>query len=116
MKNTKNKGLEEIIYVSWEESERGWGTRPDGCSLHLDEQDYRVFLKEYWDRQPDEVPDEYSRPAGRPVNAYASSGLYQKISESKDGLRFWKFQESDLVANKEWVYSNERSGWMNVER
>lgn len=116
MKNTKNNGLEEIIYVSWEESERGWGTRPDGCSLHLNEQDYRVFLKEYWDRQPDEVPDEYSRPAGRPVNAYASQGLYQQIMESRNGLRLSDSQIDELIAKKELVYGTDRSGWMNVER
>ncbi len=108
--------LEEIVYVSWEESERGWGTRPDGCSLHLDEQDYKTFLKEYWDSMPEEVPDEYSRPAGRPVKAYVYPGLYLKIEESKKGLRFWQFQERELVAKKELVYSNERSGWVSGEK
>ena len=50
------KNLKQIIYVGWEESERGWGTRPDGCSLHISEEDYHKFIRAYWDKQPAEVP------------------------------------------------------------
>jgi len=39
--------LEQVVYVSWEESERGWGTRPDGCSLHLTKADFEIYLDNY---------------------------------------------------------------------
>ena len=38
-----------VVCQYWEESERGWGVRPDGCSLHLTEADRKQFIKEYWD-------------------------------------------------------------------
>ena len=107
--------LEEVIYVSWEESERGWGTRPDGCSLHLTEDNFQTFLKEYWDRMPEQVPHEYSRPAGKPVIAYASQSLYKGIQESGNGLRLWQNEESELVSKKDLVYGKKRSGWVPIK-
>lgn len=104
------KKLEEIIYVSWEESESGWGCRPDGCSLHLTKKGFALFEKDYWNSMPDEIPHEYSRPAGEPVSAYAGEELYGKIKESKNGIRIWEFQEEDFVKKNELIYGTVKSG------
>lgn len=109
----KKKNLEEAIYVSWEESERGWGTRPDGCSLHLTKEDFKIFEREYWDGMPDVVPYEYSRPAGRPVKVYVDKTLYGMIKESDNGIRLGSYLEGDVVKNKQLVYGSERSGWVS---
>lgn len=61
----------KVFYETWTESERGWGTRPDGCSFHIDNAERDRFVKEYWDKQPPETPDEYSRPDG--------NGMYVQI-------------------------------------
>jgi hypothetical protein len=37
-----------VVMQRWYESERGWGQRPDGCSLHLTEQDRAAYCKKYW--------------------------------------------------------------------
>lgn len=51
----------------WEESERGWGVRPDGYSLHATREDVDMYIAEYTkDRNPNFVPDEYDRPCGKP--------------------------------------------------
>lgn len=78
--------LVEIVQMSWEESERGWGTRPDGYSIHKSVADCQQFVKEYWDKMPDAVPDEYSRPAGTPyaVSVDSTSQTYKKLAESKN--------------------------------
>jgi len=55
-----------VICQKWEESERGWGQRPDGYSLHLTEEDRVAYIKAYWEVMPSDVPDEYSRPCGDP--------------------------------------------------
>lgn len=112
----KQKKLEEVIYVSWEESERGWGTSPDGCSLHLTIEDSKVFKKKYWAKMPDEVPDVYSRPAGKPVKAYATGALYKMIKESDVGIRVWDFWEREAAEDGQLVYSSERSGWVAINR
>lgn len=51
---------------NWLESERGWGIRPDGYSLHTTRGDVDAYIAQYWDGMPDTVPDEYSRPDGEP--------------------------------------------------
>ena len=83
----------KIVHESWLESERGWGVRPDGYSLHLSDEDRVSFIEAYWDTMPDEVPDEYSRPAGDPKSQAVSHEDYQKLLEARHrgeyGLRFY---------------------------
>lgn len=112
--NKKNQKLEAVIYVSWEESERGWGTRPDGFSLHLTEKDYIDFKRDYWARMPDEVPDEYSRPAGDLTKVKVSRNLYNKIKKTKKGMRL--YDENSVVRNGELVFISKRSGWMPITK
>ena len=101
----ENKKLQEIVYVDWTESERGWGLRPDGCSLHLNEHEYELFLRDYNRSLPEDVPDEYSF-TNKPVVAYSSNSLVEKIKTSEHGLRLYgsnlgKFlQQKDLVREK----------------
>ncbi|OGZ97146.1 MAG: hypothetical protein A3I44_05080 [Candidatus Sungbacteria bacterium RIFCSPLOWO2_02_FULL_51_17] len=80
------KMVHPVVCQKWEESERGWGTRPDGYSLHLSDTDREAFIKDYWAGMPNAVPDEYSRPDGTPYVCDADSETYKKIKESKHGI------------------------------
>jgi hypothetical protein len=63
-----------FVVQAWEESERGWGVRPDGLSIHLDRNHLDEFIIKYNASLPnDHVPDEYSRPSGRPVDVTITS-------------------------------------------
>lgn len=59
----------KVIIQRWEESERGWGVRPDGYSIHPNQAALNRYIKAYWKAMPDGVPDEYSRPSGEPYEA-----------------------------------------------
>ena len=72
-----------VLCQKWEESERGWGCRPDGYSLHLNEADCKRYIKEYWDKMPNEAPDEYSRPDGTPYWCEVDKKTYDEIVENK---------------------------------
>lgn len=51
----------------WTETERGWGQRPDGYSLHLTQNHSAEYIKKYLAKMPDgPTPDEYSFPDGDP--------------------------------------------------
>lgn len=98
--------LELAICQLWEESERGWGCRPDGFSLHLTDEDRLKYIKEYWDRQPDgPAPDEYSRPLGWPMskgfNVKVTKEVYAKLKERAEhhGIMVWSswINESAIV-------------------
>ncbi len=90
------ENLVEIIQLAWEESERGWGVRSDGHSIHKTFGDCDKFVKEYWAKMPDAVPDEYSRPSGEPYTARIEkkSELYKKLLKSKNGIWISKYDLS----------------------
>ncbi len=116
------KELHEIIYVCWEEVERNWGERPDGCSLHMNVADAKVFETNFYESLPEKhkyygnttgkLPEEYDRPAGKPVKVYVTEDLYCKINASENGIRLWKNQETAAYQSKDLVYGTERSGWL----
>lgn len=76
----------DVIYQYWMESERGWGQRPDGFSIHLSSEDYKKFVEDYWASMPDEIPDEYSFPVAIPTIRSVPMGAYQElVAEKKEG-------------------------------
>ena len=84
-KNQKIEGLEhKLVLQNWLESERGWGIRPDVISVHLSEEDRIKYIKTYWDRMPDKVPDEYSRPVGDAKMIRATETLYELLLKNSE--------------------------------
>ena len=80
-----------VIAQEWEESERGWGVRPDGVSLHVDEKAHAEFVKKFWEREKSlneggGVPDCYSREAGRPVPLSIPESLFKKVKKAGTGM------------------------------
>ena len=94
-----------VVVQKWEESERGWGTRPDGYSLHLTEEDRKKYIEEYTKgRDPHDVPDEYDRPDGTPYIAEVDAETFQAVVNSKYGIR--KF-------DRNYPGSGGTDGWRN---
>jgi len=89
------EGMRVVFCQQWEESERGWGVRPDGYSLHLtlaDAQEHRIQFLEHqkeWftNNGVDGVPDEYTRPCGDPYRVKVTEELYLKLEKDKN-MRF----------------------------
>lgn len=83
---------ETYLVQKWFESERGWGQRPDGWSLHRNRDELDAYVKAYWDSMPLVAPDEYSAPDGEP-RVYPGSVFTDeqiaKLDDSTNGARFW---------------------------
>ncbi len=83
--------MKTVFCLLWEESERNWGTRPDGYSLHLSEEDITSYqtshTKTLREMFGDEPPDEYDRPASKPFKVQVTEKLYKKIKGT--GVRFY---------------------------
>lgn len=62
-----------VLVQAWTETERGWGNRPDGYSIHFNPDQHVSYLIKVknWlhERYGDEVPDEYDYPEGDPFYA-----------------------------------------------
>lgn len=107
MSETIESGPHEIICQKWEESERGWGVRPYGFSLHVSLTSLERFVKKYWDSMPHSVHDEYARPSGIPYPLNVSDEVLQKVTESTDGIRLY---------NNNYPGSGGVDGWKNRAR
>jgi hypothetical protein len=106
----------KVICQKWEESERGWGTRPDGYSLHVDEAARLRFVAEFWRKQKqrlgEETPDEYSRQCGAPFACPVSDGIYKFVKAQGDGVFVWKLHSKfPHVREKSYPWPGGTDGW-----
>lgn len=86
--------MNKAFMMSWIESERGWGTRPDGVSLHVSAEAYQTFLDAHWGTMPDgAAPECYSRPdsmTGKVVEVdVVDEALFAELTAAQS-MRFYK--------------------------
>lgn len=98
----------ELICQAWEESERGWGVRPDGYTLHLHEEDRKKFVAWYYRTYNNKsyVPEEYTRTSGTPFTVVVDKKTYDKVKEnSKAGNPgLWGQESICPIEKKELVF------------
>jgi len=92
--------MNKCVFQFWEESERGWGTRPDGCSVHLNRVDLNIYVQNIYKNRLDEVPDEYDRIVGDPIECFISDQLYDKLKQI-GYLRLLEFEKNNLISLEE---------------
>ena len=94
--------MNKVILQLWEESERGWGVRPDGCSLHIDDVERDLYLKTVYNDRGDEVPYEYDRIVGGPICAFVDDNLFKSLSEEKT-VRITQNSLNNLISLSELI-------------
>ena len=108
---TKTKPQKQFVALklTWTESERGWGQRPDGYSLHETQQDVSAYIAAYWAEEKaynlkhgiTGTPECYSRPDGEyaPLTAITKAGakaLREATEAGKHGIR--QFHGAEFLA------------------
>lgn len=97
-KSKKAEGFTHtLLFQEWEESERSWGTRPDGWSLHLTRNHRDAYVKKHNEDQHkffvsqgmsnDAVPDEYTRVCGEPVLVNVTKSIYDRVKKNGGDYR-----------------------------
>lgn len=89
MKKQIELGPHVAVCQKWEESEQGWGVRPDGFSLHVSVDGLTSYIAEHWAGMPDETPPEYSRPSGESYPVGIASSVMAMLVEGGGSARFW---------------------------
>jgi hypothetical protein len=84
----------KVFIQRWEESERGWGTRPDGYSVHFTDEDRITFCNNFMNEQEtrlgDSTPDEYDRPErGSVGELYVTLEKMEELIKSTNGIRIY---------------------------
>lgn len=92
--------MKTVIIQNWEESERGWGVRPDGFTIHYDMLQRDAYVAWYNKTFNNEAsaPDEYTRVSGDPIEIEVSDELYKTIK--KASLNKVKDRVKDCVHGK----------------
>lgn len=94
--------MKKVILQYWEESERGWGIRPDGCSLHISENDLKNFVDSiYKKRNTENIPYEYDRVVGNYLDVLITENIYNEIILNGGSLRLPQHSMSNLRKLKE---------------
>jgi hypothetical protein len=90
--------MNRCILQLWEESERGWGVRPDGCSIHLDEDHRKNFIDGVYKLRDKTniVPDEYDRPVGISLICFISDQLFEQVSKV-GSVRIYQHEINNLI-------------------
>lgn len=78
--------MNKVICQAWTEHEAGWGSRPDGYTLHLTEEHRKEFTDDYLKRQDDlspgsGTPAEYSVPE-TPFIADVDDIVFKKLKDN----------------------------------
>lgn len=86
-------------------TEMGFGQRSDGCSIHLTPEDYKKYVKKYWDGMPDKVQEEYERPDSNLKEVVLSNSLFKKVVKSeKFGIRLFQSDFEELKTKNEILF------------
>lgn len=92
--------MNKVILQLWEESERGWGTRPDGCSIHIDLNQHKKYITESYKDRGDDVPDTYERVVGDAIEAFVDDRLLFIIEKEKS-VRLFENELNNLINMEE---------------
>lgn len=97
--------MNKIILQLWEESERGWGIRPDGCSIHIDSKERKKFLSKIYKKREIElnVPDEYDRIVGEEIEAFVNDNIYEKV-KNKKSIKLSEIELNNLIKLEEIIF------------
>jgi hypothetical protein len=110
--------MPKAIGQTWTESERGWGTRPDGYSVHLSEEDRLKYNEAHgqWlvETYGNEAPDEYDRPDSEsPFEVQITEALHKELLELKEqgkyGVRHFGNGKPEG-----WVDFPNKGGWRRM--
>ena len=98
-----------LVCQKWEESERGWGVRPDGFSLHVDQTELSRYLREYTKDRTGPAPDEYDRPCGKPYLCVVDDETFERIQEKKSERSFSNIYPSPALKG------DDQTGWVTMK-
>jgi hypothetical protein len=97
--------MNRVFLQLWEESERGWGVRPDGCSLHIDNIELDKYVDNIYKDRGDDIPNEYERTIGSSIETFIDDELFDKVISSKS-IRISQSSLNNLILMNELIIKN----------
>jgi hypothetical protein len=98
--------MNKVVLQLWEESEKNWGIRPDGCSIHLDDNLRNSYVKALYVDRGTEIPNIYERILGDPIIAFVNDNIYA-ILENEGSVRLLEHEMNNLINLEEIIINND---------
>lgn len=93
--------MNKVYLQIWEESISNEGTRPDGCSLHIDLESNQKYLKSIYEfRENLKIPNDYDSAVGEPVEVLVNDNVYNLIKIDKT-IRLLQNEFNNLIQLKD---------------
>lgn len=86
-----------VVVQRWIESERGWGQRPDGFTLHTTAAVRDAYVAQFTGGYHYPAPDTYSLPAGDPFFTNVDAGTHGALV-ANPAHTIWFGPHADLPA------------------
>jgi hypothetical protein len=67
--------MNKVVFQLWEELERGENIKNDGCSLHINSTERDIFVKSFYEKRNNSIPDEYEKSSGSFIEAFIDDSL-----------------------------------------
>lgn len=94
--------MNKVSLQIWEESERGFGSRPDGCSIHIDSEARIKYIDSIYDLRGDSVPNIYDRVIGSELEAFVDDDLFKMVLDKKS-IRLIEPELNNLIKFEELI-------------
>ena len=89
--------MNKVYLQIWEESISNEGTRPDGCSLHIDLESNKRYLRSIYEfRENLKIPNDYDSAVGEPVEVLVNDVVYNLIKIDKT-IRLLQNEFNNLI-------------------
>lgn len=82
----------ELVCQEWDESEAGWGQRPDGYTLYLNAKDHAKHIAKWTEDRRKEAealkgvtPSCYDRMSGKPFRVKVPKKVFDEVKKTKGG-------------------------------
>ena len=95
--------MNKCIFQYWEESERGMGVRPGGCSIHSSLEEHTSFINDIYITRTDEIPNEYDRIVGNPIVCFVSDEIFEKVLKSS--IRISENEKNNLIEFEDLIFN-----------
>jgi hypothetical protein len=85
----------------WEHSSKE-GSMPDGCTLHINDENRQDFIENVFKRRTRKTPKRYIRPIGSYIDVELTNDIY-KILIDKGSIKIKQFEFRNLIDLKDIV-------------
>ena len=96
--------MNKCIFQYWEESERGYGVRPNGCSIHSSLEEHITFINSIYSSRTDEVPHEYDRVTGNPIVCFVSDEIFERVLLNSS-IRISENEKNNLIDFEDLIFN-----------